>query len=110
MINYIFIQPGTVAKPDNDKILFPSNPETGNFLIGSTFLCDVGGNLGAGIIDHHTLDKDNECATTLVHSEQVNLIDKVLLPSPTYTVITHFEPDFDAIGSTYFVTKKISQE
>jgi hypothetical protein len=109
MINYVFIQPGMVAKPENGKIFFPTFPELGEFSVGSTFLCDVGNHLGRGIIDHHTLDKENECATTIVYSEQADLIDKVLLPSPTYTIITHFEPDFDAIGSTYFVTKKISQ-
>jgi len=90
MINYIFIQPGITAEPKNNKILF--NKGTAKFPtelsaelpIGSTFLCDVGGFLGSGIIDHHTtLDTDNECATTLAYFKQDDLINKILLHSHT---------------------------
>jgi hypothetical protein len=111
MIKYFFIPPGLQAKVENNEIILPLESNYRIFKKGSTFLCDVGNYLGDGIIDHHTLDKENECATTLVFSESKSLVDEIInLEENEYTVITHLNPDFDAIGCSYFVTKKIKKE
>lgn len=111
MIRYFFIPPGLQASIEDNKIIFPASPQFGSFNKGISFLCDVGSYLGDGIIDHHTLDKENECATTLIYSESSKFLDAILLPNaPEYNVVTHFDPDFDAIGCSYFVTKKLKKE
>jgi len=111
MIKYFFIPPGLPAKVENNNIILPLENNYLYFKKGSTFLCDVGNYLGEGIIDHHTLDKENECATTLVFFESKTLIDEVInFEENEYTIITHLNPDFDAIGCSYFVTKKIKKE
>jgi RNase P/RNase MRP subunit p30 len=93
-LNISFVPPGiTLSAAENRLIL------------------DVGNQLGPGIIDHHGIDGEKECAASLlVKYPQYALnhlgntaIDKI-------TFVTHIHPDFDAVTAIFLAYHFLTQK
>ena len=71
---------------------------------------DVGNNLCPGIIDHHQPGSPTACAAELVvrHPDFV-LNSKAIETTDDFLLITHFEPDLDALTSTFLSLKLINE-
>ena len=108
-INHYFIPQGAVVNIENEKFIFKSFFQSKESIQEwnrtNTLIFDTGNHLGDGIIDHHQPGTEDLCVTSLVAlfpEKYLGHIDKNL---EEINIITHFFPDFDAIGSTYLAIK-----
>ncbi len=108
-INHYFISQGAVINIESEKFVFKSffqgKESIQEWNRSNTLIFDTGNHLGDGIIDHHQPGTEDLCVTSLVAlfpEKYLGHIDKNL---EEINIITHFFPDFDAIGSTYLAIK-----
>ncbi len=108
VIHY-FIPQGAVVNIESEKLIFKSffqgKESIQEWNRSNTLIFDTGNHLGDGIIDHHQPGTEDLCVTSLVAlfpEKYLGHIDKSL---EEINIITHFFPDFDAIGSTYLAIK-----
>lgn len=107
--NYTFIPAGSSVTREGDRLHVKddSNVSGLSFPYGRTFVLDVGNRLGDGIIDHHQPGTEAECVASMVARDPDRWIGQYLYKSNQYWLITHFSPDFDAVGSVFLVEKYI---
>ena len=107
-IEYIFVQPGRVIDCKDNLFIFKDIQ--GHHLrlpYGQTFVLDVGNSLDNGVIDHHQPGIENLCAASIVYGNPDKWIGRHLKKSQKYYLVTHTDPDFDALGSLYLTEKYI---
>lgn len=104
-----FIPQGAVVKTEGDKFIFKSffqgKESIKEWDKSSTIVFDTGNQLGDGIIDHHLPGTADSCVASLVVLKLKSLIPNIQEGTEEITFITHFFPDFDAIGGVYYAKK-----
>ncbi|MBF0531329.1 MAG: hypothetical protein HQK55_19075 [Deltaproteobacteria bacterium] len=81
-----FVPPGTVLVPALGRIGV-----------------DVGNLLGYGVLDHHQMESEDECAASLVMRYPHYVVDHLKgLPVEDITLVTHIRPDLDAVTAAFF--------
>lgn len=108
-IKFDFIPQGAVVKTEGDKFVFKSffqGKETiTEWDSRSTVIFDTGNQLGDGIIDHHLPGTEDSSVAQLVALKFESFITNLDRTVDEITLVTHFFPDFDAIGGVYFAKK-----
>lgn len=104
-IKFDFVPQGAVIKIEDGKFNFKSwfqGKETlKEWDQKTTVIFDTGNHLGDNIIDHHQPGTEDSCVAMLVALSFEKFINQLDRTAEEITFITHFFPDFDAIGSTY---------
>ena len=71
---------------------------------------DVGGKTIPGVIDHHQSDAEEECSASLVYKHPHLITDHIRdMSSEDVEIITHENPDLDAIVAAYFSQELIEK-
>ncbi|WP_295388818.1 hypothetical protein [uncultured Thiodictyon sp.] len=85
---YRFVPMGATAAPDPRRLWL-----------------DVGNRFGPGLIDHHQPDGPDRCTAALVLEQEATILAQAqALPAgEPLEIVTHRQPDLDAITATYFV-------
>ena len=111
--NHYFLPQGAVVNIDNGKFIFKSffqgKESIQEWEQKKSLIFDTGNHLSDGIIDHHQPGTEDLCVTSLVAlypEKYLGHIDKSL---DEVNIITHFFPDFDAIGSTYLAIRWLKE-
>ena len=119
--NYSFIPQGSKVVHDEDQNLFTitynkgtrENPitETLELPADSSIILDTGNALKPGIIDHHQpgCEFADKCVAHIVVNNGIPYLEH-LLDKEEVTIVTHFIPDLDALGSVYFTRKYLKNE
>ena len=110
MFNYIFIPAGSVVRREADLLLIYDDKHVLQALpYGKTFVLDVGNSLGDGIIDHHQPGTEDLCVASIIMKNPEECIGRHLKDSDKYYLVTHLNPDFDALGSAYLAERYIKE-
>lgn len=108
-IKYDFIPQGAVVKTDGEKFIFKSFFQGKEAITEwdrkTTVIFDTGNQLGDGIIDHHLPGTEDSSVAQLVALKFESFITNLDRTVDEITLVTHFFPDFDAIGGVYFAKK-----
>jgi hypothetical protein len=73
-----------------------------------TVVVDTGNKLKQGIIDHHQPGSENASVASIIANDAPRYLNH--LSGQNYiTIVTHFEPDLDAIASCYLVQKFLKE-
>ena len=109
--NYIFIPAGSTVSRIGDVLTVQGDTRgpAQTFPYGSTFVLDVGNSPGEGVVDHHQPGTEDQCVASLIANNPDKWIGKYLKESKRYWLVTHSEPDFDALGAVYLVEKYIKE-
>jgi hypothetical protein len=82
-VKFSFIAPGSSVRPQKGMVYV-----------------DVGNDFVAGVLDHHHPDAPNFCATRLA-LDYPEFIQSQVLSGKPLTIVTHLQPDLDAIGAVW---------
>ena len=110
--SYYFIPAGSVIDSIKDDFQLPIKNSDGSFLAlpkGCSFILDVGNYLGDGIVDHHQPGTENACVSSLITNNPKKHIGDFLSRCSAYNLVTHKNPDFDALCSMYLTERYIAQ-
>ena len=105
-INYDFIPQGAVIDFSGDFFIYEDELIVKRWNKKNTIVCDTGGSLGNGIIDHHFHGTKDLCCTAIICEDLLsdkNLFSNLDLNSDEFNLITHIHPDFDSIASCFMV-------
>ncbi len=110
MFNYVFIPAGSVVRREASLLSISENQNISQALpYGNTFVLDVGNSIGDGIIDHHQPGTENLCVASMIVKNPEKWIGRHLKDSDEYYLVTHSNPDFDALGSVYLTERYIKE-
>lgn len=73
-----------------------------------TVVVDTGNKLNQGIIDHHQPGSENASVASIIANDATRYLNH-LSGQDQITIVTHFEPDLDAIASCYLVQKFLKE-
>jgi hypothetical protein len=107
--NYTFIPAGSTVSRAGDMltVMGTAKDYALTFPYGRSFILDVGNALGDGVIDHHQPGTENQCVVSLIAADSDKWIGQYLSESDEYFLVTHSNPDFDAVGSVFLAEKYI---
>ncbi|WP_295387730.1 hypothetical protein [uncultured Thiodictyon sp.] len=90
---YCFVPMGATAEPAPHRVYL-----------------DVGNRLGAGLIDHHQPGAPERCTAALVleQAQAIRSQARALPPGQPLEIVTHQQPDLDAITAAYFVESLVT--
>ena len=103
---YDFLPQGAKVSKEGDKFIFKDRFMEKEWDAHSTVILDTGNGLEPGIVDHHHPDFDlgDSCVASIMSTDAERFIGH-LKDLDEVTIVTHFVPDLDAIGSVYFTQK-----
>lgn len=104
-----FIPQGSKISKENNFFIYKDQFTEKKWSTENTVILDTGNKLEPGIIDHHQPDAGAEeaCVAVLIIQEAKQYLGH-LKNQQEVTIVTHFLPDLDAIGSVYFTQKYLS--
>ena len=102
---YDFIPQGAQVNVENEHFIFVFNNGTvKKWQRINSVIVDTGNRLETGIIDHHQPGSENSCVASIIANDYEKYVSH-LLGQETVTLITHLDPDLDAIASCFFLKK-----
>lgn len=107
-IQYQFIHRGSSVRMDGGLYVVRSPIGQLKWSRSNTVFCDVGNDNVPGIIDHHRLSNNPECATSLFSGEPEKYFQPIDFAAAKITIVTHHSPDLDALAACYLVSSVLS--
>lgn len=105
-LTYDFIHQGAIIdESENGNLFIYSNKKWDS---SKTVIVDTGNKLKQGIIDHHQPGSENASVTSIIANDAHKYLNH-LRGQDEVTIVTHFEPDLDAIASCYLVNKFLNR-
>jgi len=107
--NYDFIPQGSKVTKEGDYFVCKDRFTDKKWDKNQVVVLDTGNSLEPGIIDHHQPDSIfiDSCVASIVANYPEKYLGH-LKQNQEVTIVTHFAPDLDALGSVYFAQKYLS--